>query len=184
MTMTRRPLNNRRAIAAAFSLALAAGSLTVTPAVAQSTSGATARAGSLSAEAARALIAPFYDVLNKPATKNVADIVQTVALPEWRSFSGEGVSKNREEFIQSVIGFGKGIPDLTWYIKEVLVAGDRVIVRGEATGTPAGPFFGVPHGGKSFTIMSIDIHTVKDGKLVTAYHVEDWATAIRQLSAK
>lgn len=66
----------------------------------------------------------------------------------------------------------------------MLVDGDRVIVRGEATGTPAGPFFGVPHGGKSFRIMSIDIHTVKDGKLVTSYHVEDWATAMRQLSAK
>jgi predicted ester cyclase len=30
-------------------------------------------------------------------------------------------------------------------IKEVLVAGDRVIVRGEVTGTPAGDLFGVPH---------------------------------------
>jgi hypothetical protein len=28
-------------------------------------------------------------------------------------------------------------------IKEVLVAGDRVIVRGEVTGTPAGDLFGV-----------------------------------------
>ena len=176
MTMVQRPLNKRRALAAAFSFALAASSLTVTSAVAQTSK--------LSVEAARTIIAPFYDVLNKPATKNVAEIVQTVVLPEWRSFSGEGVSKSREEFIQSVIGFGKGIPDLAWDIKEMLVVGDRVIVRGEATGTPAGPFFGVPHGGKSFKIMSIDIHTVKDGKLVTAYHVEDWATAMRQLSAK
>lgn len=174
--MTMVQLNQRRALAAAFSFALAAGSLTVTSAVAQTSK--------LSAEAAKAIIAPFYDVLNKPATKNVAEIVHTVALPEWRSFSGEGVFKTRDEFIQSVIGSGKAIPDLAWNIKEALVAGDRVIVRGEATGTPAGPFFGVPHGGKSFKIMSIDIHTVKDGKLVTAYHVEDWATAIRQLSAK
>jgi len=146
--------------------------------------GPAAHAQSLTVEQARAIIAPFYDVLNKPATKNVAEIVQTVVLPDWRSFSGEGVSKSREEFIQSVIGFGKGIPDLTWDIKEVLVAGDRVIVRGEATGTPAGPFFGVPHGGKRFKIMSIDVHTVKGGKLATAYHIEDWASAIRQLSAK
>ena len=57
-------------------------------------------------------------------------------------------------------------------------------MRGEASGTPAGPFFGVPHGGKSFRVMSIDIHTVENGKLVTAYHVEDWASAVRQLSAK
>jgi hypothetical protein len=30
--------------------------------------------------------------------------------------------------------------------------------------------------------MTIDIHTVMDGKLVAAHHVEDWASAIRQLS--
>ena len=43
---------------------------------------------------------------------------------------------------------------------------------------------GVPHGGKSFRIMSIDIHTVKDGKLQRAYHVEDWIGAARQPSAQ
>jgi predicted ester cyclase len=182
--MIPRPLNKCRVLAAAFCFALAAGSLTVTSAVAQTTPGAPTKTGNLSAEAAKVIIAPFYDVLNKPATKNVAEIVPTAVLPEWRSFSGEGVSKTREEFIQQVIGFGKGIPDMAWNIKEVLVAADRVIVRSEATGTPAGVFFGVPHGGKSFKIMAIDIHTVKDGKLVTAYHVEDWATAMRQLSAK
>jgi hypothetical protein len=37
---------------------------------------------------------------------------------------------------------------------------------------------------KSFRVMTIDIHTIKDGKAVTAHHVEDWAGAIRQLSAK
>ena len=43
---------------------------------------------------------------------------------------------------------------------------------------------GVPHGGKSFRIMSIDIHTVENGKLTRAYHVEDWMSAVRQLSSK
>ena len=46
-------------------------------------------------------------------------------------------------------------------IKEVLVAGDRVIVRGEVTGTPAGELFGVPHTGKSFRMMAIDIQTIR-----------------------
>jgi len=32
--------------------------------------------------------------------------------------------------------------------------------------------------------MTIDVHTVENGKLVTAHHVEDWASAIRQLTAK
>jgi len=138
----------------------------------------------MNAETAKAIIAPFYDALNKPATKNVADIIQKSAHADWRSYSDETTSKGREEFINQVIGFGKLIPDLAWNIKEVLVDGDRIIVRSEASGTPVGNFFGVPPSGKSFKVIAIDIHTVKDGKLAKAYHVEDWASAIRQLSAK
>jgi predicted ester cyclase len=135
-------------------------------------------------ETARAVIAPFYDCLNKPATKDVAALVTGAAAPDWRSYAGESMSKSREEFIAQVVGFGKGIPDLAWNIREVFVDGERVIVRSEATGTPAGELFGVPHTGRSFKIMTIDIHTVKNGKLVAAHHVEDWAGAIRQLTAK
>jgi predicted ester cyclase len=127
----------------------------------------------MSPEVAREIIAPFYDALNRPAETRAGT-----------SFSAEGVSKGREEFIQQVKGFGKLIPDLAWAIQEVLVAGDRIVVRSEAGGTPAGELFGVPHGGKSFRIMTIDVHTVRDGKLAVAHHVEDWAGAVRQLSAK
>lgn len=138
----------------------------------------------MSHDTAHDLIAPFYDALNRPAEKDVAALVTAVAAPEWRSYAGETVSKGREEFIKQVIGFGRAIPDLAWTIKEVLVADDRIIVRSEATGTPAGELFGVPHGGRSFAIMTIDIHTVRDGKLAVAHHVEDWASAIRQLAGR
>ena len=57
------------------------------------------------------------------------------------------------------------------------------IVRGEVAGTPAGPLFGAPHTGKSFRIMSIDIQTIKDGKLVKTYHLENWLAALGQLRA-
>ena len=59
-------------------------------------------------------------------------------------------------------------------IKEVLVAGDRVIVRGEVTGTPAGELFGVPRSGKSLRMMAIDIQTIKDGKIAKTFHMENW----------
>jgi len=66
--------------------------------------------------------------------------------------------------------------------REVLVAGDRIIVRGQGSGTPSGAFLGIPASGKSFKIMSIDIHTIEDGKIQQSYHLEDWAGAMRQLS--
>lgn len=141
-------------------------------------------APAMNQEQARKVIAPFYDMLNTPATKDLKALAESSVAPQWRSYSAEGVSKGREEFVAQVTGFGKLIPDLAWDIKEVFVDGSRVIVRSEASGTPNGPFFGVPYSGKSFRIMAIDIHTVQDGKLITAHHVEDWAGAIRALSAK
>lgn len=130
---------------------------------------------------ARSIIAPFYDALNTPATRDVRALIEGLASADWRSFSGEGVSKGREEFIQQVTGFGRLIPDLAWEIKDVIADGDKIVVRSEASGTPAADFMGVPHTGKRFAVMTIDIHTVADGQLIRAHHVEDWASALRQL---
>lgn len=66
----------------------------------------------------------------------------------------------------------------------MIEAGDKIIVRGRATATPTGPLFGVDGKGKDFEIMSIDIHTLKDGKIVTTHHIEDWAGALQQLKGK
>jgi predicted ester cyclase len=90
----------------------------------------------------------------------------------------------RDTSIKVVSGFASSIPDMKFEIKEIVVAGDRVIVRGEVTGTPAGDLFGVPHSGKSFRIMAIDIQTIKNGKIAKTYHLENWLSAIGQLRAK
>lgn len=95
---------------------------------------------SLSETDARPLVAPFYNALNVHSKKGVRALIESVAAPDWRSHSANAVSKGRDELIQQVIGFGKGIPDLAWIIDEVLVSGNRVVVRSEATGTPAGDF--------------------------------------------
>ncbi len=143
-----------------------------------------AAAQTLTAEQARAVIAPFYDALNAAPGKDVAALITRATSPEWVSCGGNDACAPRDKVIGNIAGFGKAIPDLKWEIREVLVAGDRAIVRGEASGTPAGPFMGVPHGGKGFKVMSIDVHTIRDGKIMRSYHVEDWMGATRQLAAK
>lgn len=56
------------------------------------------------------------------------------------------------------------------------------MVRGEATGTPTGEFWGAKSTGKGFKTMAIDVFTVRNGKLASAYHVENWMTALQQIS--
>jgi predicted ester cyclase len=95
-----------------------------------------------------------------------------------------GKNKKRDELIKQIQGFHKLVPDLKWQPEEIIEAGNRFIVRSRATGTPKGPLFGVDGKGKGFTLMSIDIHEVAGGQIVRVYHVEDWAGAMRQLSAQ
>jgi predicted ester cyclase len=136
------------------------------------------------AEAARASVAPFYKALNAEFAKESAELIRQATAPEWVSCRGNDICNSRDEVIAGVGQRLKSVPDLKWEIKDVLVSGNQVTVRGEATGTPAGEFMGAPYSGKSFKLMSIDVHTLEGGKMVRSYHVEDWIGAVRQISAQ
>jgi predicted ester cyclase len=138
----------------------------------------------ISAEAARASIAPFYKALNAEFANDSPELIKQSTAPQWISCRGNDICNTRDEVIAGIGQRLKSVPDLKWEIKEVLVSGNQVTVRGEATGTPAGEFMGTPHSRKSFKLMSIDVHTLEGGKMVRSYHVEDWLGAVRQISAK
>jgi predicted ester cyclase len=138
----------------------------------------------VSAEAARAGVAPFYKALNAEFAGESADLIRQATTADWVSCRGNADCNSRDQVIAGIGQRLKSVPDLKWEIKEIVVAGDQVTVRGEATGTPAGEFMGAPHSGKSFKLMSIDVHTLQGGKMVRSYHVEDWIGAVRQLTAK
>jgi predicted ester cyclase len=145
---------------------------------------ATPALAEISEQSARASIAPFYQALNAVSAGDSADLIRQSTVPEWTSCRGNNLCNSRDEVIAAIGQRLKDVPDLKWEIKELLVSGNRVTVRGEATGTPAGDFLGAPHGGKSFKLMSIDVHTIEGDRIVRSYHIEDWLGAVRQLSAK
>jgi ketosteroid isomerase-like protein len=145
-------------------------------------------AQSLTEAQARAAVAPWYVMFNQPFQGDVAAQHETAVSQDYQSCWGPesvpGGCWGREQSIKTIGNFAKTIPDMKFEIKEVLVAGNRVIVRGEVTGTPSGDFFGVPFGGKSFKISAIDIQTVKDGKIAQTWHMENWLLGLGQLRAK
>lgn len=135
-------------------------------------------------EAARASLVPFYKALNAVNAKDAPELIKQSIAPEWVTCRGNDLCNTRDEVLAAVGQRLKAIPDLKWEIKEVLVSGNRVIVRGEATGTPGGELMGAPTNGKSFKLMSLDVHTLDGGKITRTYHVEDWQGAFRQVSQK
>ena len=135
----------------------------------------------MTVEQAQKVVQPFYDFLSNPGDAAAAESAKAILHADWQSYYSNSGFKDVAATVKGISGVGQRVPDLNWEIKEIKVAGDTVIVRGEGSGTPNGDFIGVPHSGKSFRIMSIDMHTISEGKIVKSYHIEDWAGAMRQL---
>jgi len=141
---------------------------------------------SLTEDRAHAVIAPWYSLFNVEGRGDVRAIQERILTENYQSCAGylPGECWGRETSIQVVANFANTIPDMKFEIHEVLVAGNRVIVRGEVTGTPSGELFGVPHSGRSFRMMAVDIQTIENGKIAQTFHMENWLSAIGQLRAK
>jgi len=142
--------------------------------------------GSAFASGDKAVVQTFYDFLSDPGSQQQAEAFKASTSEEWESIGDySGKNKTRDEFVGQVSGFfAKLMPDLNWEVQEMIQEGNKVVVRSRATGTPTGPLFGVDGGGKSFDVLTIDIHTIENGKIIRTYHVEDWAGALQQLRAK
>lgn len=129
-------------------------------------------------------LSAFYDKALTVNTETTPAQALTPVLASEFVSRGSVITENKDELIGRFGFFGQVVPDLKTEIQEILNDGDRYIVRSKATGTPTGDFMGVDTDGtKSFEIMTIDIHKIVDGQIVEVHHLEDWPTAIGQLSS-
>lgn len=67
---------------------------------------------------------------------------------------------------QRVGEMGKSFADSTMEIEEVIVAGDRVVVRAIWRGVQRGEFMGVPPTGKTVSCLTCEVLRMKNGKVV------------------
>lgn len=130
------------------------------------------------------IVTPFYNqCLTVNPETNVKEAMSKILADGFQSIGSTEV-KNREQLIGQIQFFWKLVPDFKWEIQEMIQEGNQVVVRSLASGTPNGNFMGVQtDGSKTFKTMTIDIHTVENGQVIEVHHLEDWATAIKQLSA-
>ncbi len=128
------------------------------------------------------ILTPFYkQALTVNTEITSTDVLEKVLADGFESHNSQG-GKNKETLIKQVIYFWQLMPDLKWEPQEKIVDGNKYVIRSVATGSPKGNFMGLElDGSKSFKIDTIDIHTIENGQIVKIYHLEDWATAIKQL---
>jgi predicted ester cyclase len=134
-----------------------------------------------------AVIKAFYDLLSSHDDATLATRAAPVVDVDWIddpvSLGGQGLTG----FVNTFTAYHQVIPDMKWTPQRILKSGHTYTVRSIGSGTPVADFLGIGADwvkGNRFEIMSIDIHKVKNGKIVHSYHVEDWKHAIEQLKAK
>ena len=78
--------------------------------------------------------------------------------------------------------FYAGFPDGKNTIEDVIVAGDRVILRGTWSGTHRAEFQGLPPTGRRVTFSQIHTYRVRDGLIVEHHGEFDAASMMQQLT--
>ena len=128
------------------------------------------------------VVGAFYtDCLTVNKHADAGAVMSRLLADSFQSI-GSAETKGKAQLTGQVQFFWRLIPDLKWEVQEILQEGNKVVVRSMASGSPKGELMGLNlDGSKSFKIMTIDIHTVERNQIKQVHHLEDWATAIRQL---
>ena len=79
--------------------------------------------------------------------------------------------------------FRHAMPDYSVEHQDIVVQGDRVAVRNTVSGTHQGAFMGHEPTGKRIEMRTMDLHQVRDGRIVATWHLEDFAGLMAQLNA-
>jgi len=86
-----------------------------------------------------------------------------------------------KDFKKSMSEFYRSFPDSHFIIDDMVVEGDKVVVRWTMTGTHKGEFGGIPPTNKKMTIWGIYIDRIAGGKFVETWERFDTLGMMQQL---
>jgi steroid delta-isomerase-like uncharacterized protein len=88
------------------------------------------------------------------------------------------------EYGGAVTDFRAAFADFHTTLEDVIVDGDRIVVRGTDHGTHRGDFMGHPASGREITATWIEIFRMEDGKAAEGWLESDSAAFLNQLVAE
>ncbi len=78
-------------------------------------------------------------------------------------------------------GLLAAFPDSKTTVEDLVAEGDKIVMRGTATGTNTGSFMGAPPTGKSFKVTTMSVFRIANGKIVEHWGVVDGTGVMQQL---
>lgn len=129
----------------------------------------------------KAVARRFYDDVLSQGNADVIDELVADDFVEHEAFPG--LPNNREGVKGFVDMFRTAFPDMKATIDDLLVDGDKVVVRSTFSGTHKGSFMELAPTGKQMSVHAIDIVRFANGKVVEHWGVTDQMSMMQQLGA-
>lgn len=127
----------------------------------------------------KALTRRFYEEAINQGRLEVVDELCAPDFVDHEEFPG--LTPDRDGVKQFITMFRSAYPDLRFDIDDLLLEGDKVVIRAMIRGTQKGEFMGIPPTGKQIAVQTIDIVRIRDGQATEHWGVTDTAAMLTQL---
>ena len=112
------------------------------------------------------------------------ELLDDVLTEDWKALpavpgnlGGLEGQKGTVYFLNSVFS------NFSYKVLEIIDSGtETVVARAQLSGIQVGEFLGVPPTNRKIIMDTIEVHKVKDGKIYTTYHIEDFFGAYMQMT--
>lgn len=126
--------------------------------------------------AASALLDRYVAAVNAHDTSSFPEL-HTESYIQHSGRSPSGLPAQIENFR----GIFARMPDVQARVEDRIIAGDKIVARMSLTATHSQPLQGVAPTGRRFTLRTIDIWRVENGKLAEHWDIVDFAGLAKQL---
>jgi steroid delta-isomerase-like uncharacterized protein len=124
------------------------------------------------------IVLRLYEEIDK---RNIDAVIEIWA-PDARIYTNGGFEPRKPENLKPLFSITFiAFPDFVASIEDVIAKGDKVTARMIYTGTHKGEVMGYPPTGNTVKYLAIHTHTIKDGKIVESWVLEDSLFMFRQL---
>jgi steroid delta-isomerase-like uncharacterized protein len=126
------------------------------------------------------LVRAFYEPFRTGDTSAYADVLAE----DWIDIPlAPGQQQGPDGMAGQIAAFRHAMPDYDVTHEDLIVGGDRVAVRNTVSGTHQGAFMGHEPTGRRIEMRTMDVHQVRDGRIVVTWHLEDFAGLLAQLNS-
>ncbi len=126
------------------------------------------------------VVRAFYE----PFRTGDTTVYDHILAPDWIDIPlAPGQQQGPAGMAAQIALFRHAMPDYTVTHEDLIAHGDRVAVRNTVSGTHQGTFMGHQPTGRRIEMRTMDIHQIRDNRIITTWHLEDFAGLMAQLNA-